>query len=83
MELRSTGAKAKTRVAREREPPADLEQQLESCRRELAEAQTQLTEALEQQTATSEVLRGHIEFARRAAAGIRCDAGECGTDLRG
>ena len=48
--LRSTGAKAKTRVARERKPPADLEQQLESCRRELAEA-------LQQQTATADVLK--------------------------
>ena len=48
--LRSTGAKAKTRVAREREPPADLEQQLESCRRELADA-------LQQQTATADVLK--------------------------
>src|SRR6516165_10355196 len=44
--LRSTRAKAN----RIRKPPADLEQQLESCRRELAEAR-------EQQTATSEVLR--------------------------
>jgi hypothetical protein len=51
--LRSTGTKAK----RMRKPPADLEQQLESCRRELAEAQKHLTEALEQQAATSEVLR--------------------------
>ena len=55
--LRSTGAKAKTRVVREREPPADLEQQLESCRRELAEAQKHLTEALQQQTATADVLK--------------------------
>src|SRR5262245_53676389 len=44
-------------------PRADLEQQLESCRRErddarqqLAEAQRQASEAQEQQTATSEVL---------------------------
>jgi hypothetical protein len=47
--LRSTGTKAKT-PDRMREPPANLEQQLETCRRELGEA-------LEQQTATSEVLR--------------------------
>jgi two-component system, NtrC family, sensor kinase len=37
--------------------PADLEHQLEECRRELAEARRHLSEALEQQTATSEVLR--------------------------
>jgi len=37
--------------------PADLEHQLEECRRELAEAREQLAEALEQQTATSEILR--------------------------
>jgi GAF domain-containing protein len=48
--LRSTGTKAKTRADRMRKTPADLEQQLESCRRELAEAR-------EQQAATSEVLR--------------------------
>jgi signal transduction histidine kinase len=55
--LRLTGTKAKTRVDRKRKPPADLEQQLESCRRELAEAQKHLSEAQEQQAATSEVLR--------------------------
>src|SRR5262245_47749823 len=38
-------------------PPADLEQQLESCRLELAESQKHLAEALEQQAATSEILR--------------------------
>jgi len=38
-------------------PHAELEQQLESCRRELAEARQHLAEALEQQTATSEVLQ--------------------------
>jgi transcriptional regulator with GAF, ATPase, and Fis domain len=48
--LRSTGTKAKTRADRMRKPPADLEQQLEACRRELAEAR-------EQQRATSEVLQ--------------------------
>jgi hypothetical protein len=48
--LRSTRTKAKTRVDRMRKPPTDLEEQLELCRRELAEAR-------EQQTATSEVLR--------------------------
>ena len=47
---RSTGTRARTRVDRMRKPSTDLEQQLESCRRELAEAR-------EQQTATSEVLR--------------------------
>jgi GAF domain-containing protein len=37
--------------------PADLEQQLEQCRSELAEAREHLAEALEQRAATSEVLR--------------------------
>jgi len=41
-QVRSTGAKAKTRVARKREPGTELERKL--------------AEALEQQTATSEVL---------------------------
>ena len=36
--------------------PADLEHQLEECRRELAEAREYLAQALERQTATSEVL---------------------------
>jgi hypothetical protein len=40
-----------------RRQPADLEHQLEECRRELAEAREHLAGALEQQTATSEVLR--------------------------
>src|SRR5262245_2248986 len=48
--LRSTGTKATTTVGQVRKPRADLEQQLEKYRRELAEAR-------EQQTATSEVLR--------------------------
>ena len=55
--LRSTRTKARTRVSRIREPRADLKQQLEACRRELAEAREHLVEALEQQTATSEVLQ--------------------------
>ncbi|HEY7248797.1 MAG TPA: GAF domain-containing protein, partial [Xanthobacteraceae bacterium] len=40
-----------------RKPHATLEQQFETCRRELTEAQKYLTEAQEQQAATSELLR--------------------------
>jgi signal transduction histidine kinase len=40
-----------------RKPRADLEQQLEKYRHELVEAREHLAEALEQQTATSEVLQ--------------------------
>jgi signal transduction histidine kinase len=55
--LRSTGTKAGTRVGRVRQPRADPEQQLKTCRREIAEAREQLVKALEEQSATSEVLR--------------------------
>jgi GAF domain-containing protein len=48
--LRSTGTKARMDVSRTRKPRADLEQQLEKYRRELAQAR-------EQQAATSEVLQ--------------------------
>jgi two-component system NtrC family sensor kinase len=48
--LRSTGTKAGTRAGWMRKPRADLEEQLNAARRELAEA-------MEQQAATSEVLR--------------------------
>jgi two-component system NtrC family sensor kinase len=54
--LRSTRTKARTRASPSREPRVDLKQQLEACRRELAEAREHLVEALEQQAATSEVL---------------------------
>jgi PAS domain S-box-containing protein len=50
-----TGTKAC--VGRARQTRADLEQQLEPCRREIAEVRERLVEAMKQQTATSEVLR--------------------------
>src|ERR1700720_3874583 len=44
-------------LRRHRSPAADLQKQLDGRTRELAETQKHLAEALEQQTATSEVLR--------------------------
>jgi signal transduction histidine kinase len=55
--LRSTGTKARTHVDRLRASNADLKDQLKASRRQLAEARKHLAEALEQQTATSEVLQ--------------------------
>jgi signal transduction histidine kinase len=46
----------RTRAGRTGKPGADLEQQLEKYRRELAEARAHLVEALARETATSEVL---------------------------
>ncbi|MEA3074254.1 MAG: two-component system, NtrC family, sensor kinase, partial [Alphaproteobacteria bacterium] len=55
--LRLIRTKAKTRGDRTHQPRGDLEQQLKACRREIAQVRENLVEALEQQTATSEVLR--------------------------
>ena len=53
--LQSTEAKAPT--ARARKTRADLEQELNACRREIAQARKRLAEAAMQQTATSQMLR--------------------------
>jgi PAS domain S-box-containing protein len=53
--LHSTEAKA--RIARARKTRAELEQELEACRREIAHARERLAEATMQQTAASEMLR--------------------------
>ena len=55
--LRSTGTKARARIGQGRNAFIELEKQLEARTRELAEARGHLSEALEQQVATSEVLR--------------------------
>jgi hypothetical protein len=55
--LRSLEAKVKPRLTDGRVSRIQLQEQLEARTRELAEAQRQVAEALEQQTATSEVLR--------------------------
>jgi hypothetical protein len=48
-----------------------------------AQLRRERDEALEQQTATSEVLKVNFEFDRRTATGISDHAGECCTNLRG
>ena len=50
-------SRAKTRGVVARHNRADLEQHLEACRQELAQARQRLAEAVKQQAATSEMLR--------------------------
>src|SRR5262249_49433852 len=55
--LRSTGTKARAHVSNGPNSLIELKKQLEARTRELAEARGHLSEALKQQTATSEVLQ--------------------------
>jgi len=54
--LRSTGTKARVRASNGPNSLTELKKQLEARTHELAEARGQLSEALQQQAATSEVL---------------------------
>src|SRR5215813_6428684 len=55
--LRSTGTKAKVRLSNKPNSLSELKKQLEARTRELAEVRGHLSDAQEQRTATSEVLR--------------------------
>jgi GAF domain-containing protein len=67
--LRSSGTKARAYVSDEPNSPIELKKQLEARTRELAEARGHLSEALEQQTAVSDILR-LISNSRNTVRGV-------------
>ena len=62
---------------------ADLQRQLAECRAELYQRTAERDEALEQQTATAEVLQVIQRVAGQPISGVRCAARQCNAPVRG
>ena len=73
------GPKQRKPAGPERRPTPSVAQ----LREQNATLTRELSEAREQQTASSEVLKRHLQFARRIGAGVPGHAGECDPYLRG
>ena len=72
-ELEALGDELNRTAGQLEESYANLEGKVEARTRELAAANAGLTETLEQQTATGEILRRHQQLADRRPAGVRRD----------
>ena len=77
-ELETLGDELNRTAGQLEESYANLERKVEARTRELAAANAGLTETLEQQTATGEILRRHQQLADRRPAGLRHDRPERG-----
>ena len=74
--MSATLANPEQRIADLERHLAEREAELAECKTELSGCKTERNEALQRETATSEVLQGHQFLARRACPGVRRDAGK-------